>query len=119
MVFWAAFFALVGVLLFLDLRVLHRGNQEQSLTTSALWTVGWVALGLSFAGVVFLIYNHRGADGSTAAVAYVSAYLLEQALSVDNLFVIALVFERFRVPGRYRHRVLFWGILGAIAFRLA
>jgi tellurite resistance protein TerC len=129
--FWLGFFALVALLLVLDLGVLHRKAKEPTLRSAALWTVGWVALGLSFAGIVYLIYENswmgahlKGsppgqADGADAAITYVSAYLLEQALSVDNIFVIALVFnEQFRIPLQYQHRVLFWGILGAIVFRL-
>src|ERR1043166_3598612 len=100
-----------------------------------MWTVGWICLGLSFSGVVYLIYEHAwlgaqmastpGAapggvgDGSDAAITYVSAYLLEQALSIDNIFVMSLLFASFRVPAKYQHRVLFWGILGAIVFRIA
>jgi tellurite resistance protein TerC len=96
-----------------------------------MWTIGWAILGLSFAGVVFLIYQNHwlGADiketppgtkdGAAAAMTYVSAYLLEQALSIDNIFVIALTFKTFRVPKKYQHRVLFWGILGAVCFRVA
>jgi len=128
--FWFAFFALVALLLFLDLGVIHRKAQEQSLKSAALWTVGWVILGLSFSGVVYLMFENHwlgvdlkhpppgGHSGGTAAVTYVSAYLLEQALSVDNIFVIALTFAKFRIPVKYQHRVLFWGILGAIVFRV-
>jgi len=126
--FWFGFFALVALLLFLDLGVLHRKAAEPSLKSAAWWTVGWICLGLSFAGAVYLIYEHAwlGAemsDGSTqgggdAAITYVSAYLLEQALSIDNIFVISLLFRSFRVPVKYQHRVLFWGILGAIVFRI-
>jgi len=123
--FWLGFFALVALLLFLDLGVLHRKAAEPSLKSAAWWTVAWVCLGLSFAGVVYLIYEHAwlGAQaeggGSDAAITYVSAYLLEQALSIDNIFVMSLLFRSFRVPVKYQHRVLFWGILGAIVFRIA
>src|SRR3954471_3174393 len=135
--FWLGFFALVALLLFLDLGILHRKATEPSLKSAAWWTVGWVCLGLSFAGIVYLIYEHawfgaqmRGTaasgvlpasmsgDGSDAAITYVSAYLLEQALSIDNIFVMSLLFRSFRVPVKYQHRVLFWGILGAIVFRI-
>jgi tellurite resistance protein TerC len=116
--FWLGFFALVAVLLALDLGLLHRKPVEPTLKSAAMWTAVWVAIGLSFAGVVYLIYEHRHGSGGDAAITYVSAYLLEQALSVDNIFVIALVFRSFRIPARYQHRVLFWGILGAIGFRL-
>jgi tellurite resistance protein TerC len=140
--FWFGFFALVALLLFLDLGVLHRRATEPSLGNAVAWTIGWICLGLSFAGVVYLMYEHAwlgaemaaaptthaGAphaaaaahgDGSDAAVLYVSAYLLEQALSIDNIFVMSLLFRSFRVPVKYQHRVLFWGILGAIVFRIA
>ncbi|HUJ59064.1 MAG TPA: TerC/Alx family metal homeostasis membrane protein [Kofleriaceae bacterium] len=117
--FWLGFFALVALLLVIDLGVLHRRANEQNLRSAALQTAGWAALGLGFSGVVYLIYEHRSpGHGTEASVTYVSAYLLEQALSVDNIFVMALVFQSFRVPGRYQHRVLFWGILGAIGFRV-
>jgi tellurite resistance protein TerC len=127
--FWIGFFALVGLLLFLDLGVLHRKAKEPTFASALGWTMGWAAIGLSFSGVVYLIYEHRwlGTEllihgkpqsGGYAAVAYLSAYLLEQALSIDNIFVISLLFRSFRVPNRYQHRVLFWGILGAIVFRV-
>lgn len=127
--FWVGFFALVAVLLALDLGVLNRKAKEPTIKSAAYWTVGWVTLGLSFSGLVYLIYEngwlgatiigHKpGGHGTEATITYVSAYLLEQALSVDNIFVIALLFKSFRVPMKYQHRVLFWGILGAIVFRL-
>src|SRR5690606_26739170 len=115
----------------LDLGVIHGKNEEQSLKSAAMWTAGWVSLGLSFTGFVYLMYENHwlGADlahtpvgtkdGTEAAVTYVSAYLLEQALSVDNIFVIALVFNQFRVPKKFQHRILFWGIIGAVVFRVA
>src|SRR5687768_15972157 len=122
--FWLGYFGLVALLLFLDLFVFHRKNEEQSLKSAAGWTAGWMALGLSFTGIVYLMYeNHwlgiSGPGGSEAAVTYVSAYLLEQALSIDNIFVISLLFHQFRVPMKYQHRVLFWGNLGAIVFCVA
>src|SRR5258706_2524070 len=129
--FWVGFFAFVALLLVLDLGVLHRKATAPTLRTAVAWTLAWVALGLSFSGVVFLIYENNWLgvtltgcppghhDGVDAAITYVSAYLLEQALSVDNIFVIALVFKQFKVPVKYQHRVLFWGILGAICFRVA
>jgi tellurite resistance protein TerC len=136
--FWLGFFALVALLLFLDLGVLHRRASEPSLRSAVMWTVGWICLGLAFSGVVFLIYENAwlGAEmtsastaaqaagvaagsGADAAITYVSAYLLEQALSIDNIFVMSLLFRSFRVPPKYQHRVLFWGILGAIVFRIS
>jgi len=129
--FWLGFFALVALLLVLDLGVLHRKAAEPSIKSAAWWTAGWVCLGLAFGGVVYLIYEHGwfgahmlgspegGGEGSDAAITYVAAYLLEQALSIDNIFVMSLLFRSFRVPVKYQHRVLFWGILGAIVFRIA
>ncbi len=129
--FWLGFFALVALLLTLDLGVLHRKHTEPTLKSATWWTVFWMALGLSFTGVVYLLYagaeNHQSVialdkysagSGSEAAFTYVSAYLLEQALSVDNIFVISMLFRKFRIPMKYQHRVLFWGILGAIVFRV-
>lgn len=117
--FWVGFFTLISLLLLLDLAVLHRKNETQSMRSAALWTIGWVALGLSFAAVVYVIYQRRTGDGANAAATYVSAYLLEQTLSVDNLFVIAFTFSQFKVPPPFQHRVLFWGLLGAVVFRVA
>ena len=128
--FWLGFFALVALLLFLDLGVVHRRAKEMSLRAAVGWTAAWVALGLAFSGVVYVIYEYHLAgvtlrsaspnpDGANAAITYVSAYLLEQALSVDNIFVMSLVFHSYRMPAKYQHRVLFWGILGAIGFRVA
>lgn len=136
--FWLGFFALVALLLFLDLGVLHRRAAEPSLRSAVGWTIGWICLGLSFSGLVYLIYEHAwlgarmatahghghaigaaSGGGSDAAITYVSGYLLEQALSIDNIFVMSLLFRSFRVPARYQHRVLFWGILGAIGFRIS
>jgi tellurite resistance protein TerC len=127
--FWIGFFTLIALLLFLDLGVLHRKASEPTFANALGWTIGWMAIGLSFAGVVYLMYeNHwlgirlmvdgKPQSGADAAVVYLSAYLLEQALSVDNIFVISLLFRSFRVPNRYQHRVLFWGIIGAIVFRV-
>ncbi|MDQ3341244.1 MAG: TerC family protein [Myxococcota bacterium] len=126
--FWLGFFAFVAVLLALDLGVLHRKATTPTIRSAAYWTAAWMALGLSFTGLVYLMYDNQwlGATlvepstrpGTDAAIMYVSAYLLEYALSVDNIFVISLLFHSFRVPTKYQHRVLFWGIMGAIVFRL-
>jgi len=128
--FWVGFFALVGLLLFLDLGVFHRKSHTMSFKEALGWTIGWVLLGLSFGGVVYLMFeNHwlgaqfldeqgKPRGGLEATTAYWSGYLLEQALSVDNIFVVSLVFKQFRVPGQYQHRILFWGIMGAIFFRV-
>lgn len=129
--FWLGFFALVALLLFLDLGVVHRRAKEMTLRSAALWTVAWVALGLAFSGVVYVMYENNWLgvhlntsppghpDGADATITYISAYLLEQALSIDNIFVMSLLFRSFKMPLKYQHRVLFWGILGAVVFRVA
>ena len=130
--FWIGFFTLVALLLFLDLFVLHKKDKEESFRSAAAWTLAWITLGMSFTGVVYLMYENAwlGAkmidpqtkavqSGLDAAIVYVSAYLLEYALSVDNIFVISLLFGQFKVPTKYQHRVLFWGIMGAVVFRVA
>ncbi len=126
--FWLGFFAFVAVLLALDLGVLHRNPEAPTLKSATYWTIAWMALGFSFTGFVYLMYegawlgakliDPSGNPGGDAALMFVSAYLLEYALSVDNIFVISLLFHSFRVPVAYQHRVLFWGIMGAIVFRL-
>ena len=127
--FWIAFFALVALLLFIDLGLLHKENKEDSFKSAVGWTIAWVTLGLSFTGAVYLIYdNHwmgagllaggRTVSGGEAAMNYLAAYLLEEALSVDNIFVMSMLFTSFKVPPKYQHRVLFWGILGAVVFRV-
>jgi tellurite resistance protein TerC len=124
---WLGFFALVFIMLALDLGVFHRKAHEISLREALGWTVFWVALGLCFSGIVYLMYEHHwGGAGATTAkhlhgldamVLYLTGYLLEESLSVDNLFVISLLMTSMRVPGKYQHRLLFWGILGALIFR--
>jgi tellurite resistance protein TerC len=124
---WLGFFALVFIMLALDLGVFHRKAHEISLREALGWTLFWVALGLSFSGIVYLMYEHHwgGAGAATAKhlhgldamVLYLTGYLLEESLSVDNLFVISLLITSMRVPGKYQHRLLFWGILGALIFR--
>jgi tellurite resistance protein TerC len=108
---WAAFVAFIVVMLLVDLFVLHRDAHEVSLREAALWSVGWVALGLAFGGLIW-VWKGPGAGGE-----YLAGYLIERALSIDNIFVFALIFTYFGVPAAYQHRVLFWGIFGALVFR--
>jgi tellurite resistance protein TerC len=125
---WIGFFSLVFVMLALDLGVFHRKAHEIRIREAIGWTIFWVTLGLSFTGVVYLIYENQwgGAGmeaarhqlrGTDAAILYLTGYLLEESLSVDNLFVISLLFRSMAVPARYQHRLLFWGIMGALVFR--
>jgi tellurite resistance protein TerC len=102
----------VGVVLVLDLGVFHRKSREQSLRGAAVWTVVWVVLALGFNAGVY------ACKGPQAALEFLTGYLVEWSLSMDNVFVFALLFGFFCVPKEYQHRVLFWGILGAIVMRL-
>jgi tellurite resistance protein TerC len=110
---WVVFGVLVAVLLALDLLVFHRHDRVPSLWESAGWTVFWIGLALAFAAVVWWW------DGSEAGTKFLTAYLSEKALSMDNIFVFVVIFRFFAVPLMYQYRVLFWGILGAIFLRLA
>ncbi len=131
---WIGFLALVGVMLALDLGVFHREEHEVSAKEALVWTAVWVALGVAFSGFIWLVYEHgwfgmtvidehgrplppAEGNGLIAVTRYLTAYLLEKSLSVDNIFVIALVFGQFKVAPIHRHRVLFWGVFGAIVMR--
>jgi tellurite resistance protein TerC len=108
---WAAFVAFIVAMLLVDLFVVHRHAQEVTLREAALWSAVWVAIGVAFAGV---IWAWRGpTDGGE----YLTGYLIERSLSIDNLFVFALIFSYFGVPAAYQYRVLFWGIFGALVAR--
>ncbi len=108
---WAAFNLVVLALLALDLFVFHRTAHEVRTREAALWSAVWVALAVAFGAVVDVLL------GREAGLEYFTGYLIEKALSVDNIFVFVLIFAYFQVPGRYQHRVLFWGIIGALLMR--
>ena len=104
------FIALSVGAIFIDL-FMHRDDKPISLKSAALWSVFWVVVAMAFAG---FLYIHHGAE---VASLFVTGYALEKVLSVDNLFVMMAIFSWFAVPDRYLHRVLYWGIIGAIVFR--
>jgi len=108
---WLVFGVVVVVSLSLDLAFFHRSPAQESLRASAAWSVFWVGLGVGFG---ILVGVTRGHD---AGFAYFTAFLVEKALSVDNLFVFFALFAYFGVEPRHQHRVLFWGILGALVTR--
>jgi tellurite resistance protein TerC len=108
---WIGFNAAVLAILALDLGVLHRKAEKVSLKESAAWSAVWVTLSLSFA---FGVYRTMGRQ---AGLEFLTGYLIEYALSVDNIFVFVLIFSYFNVPAKYQHRVLFWGIIGALVLR--
>lgn len=120
---WLGFVLLVLLLVAIDLGVLHRRAEVMTATSALRWTGVWVALSLVFNAVVYVLYDQQvlglgqELDGEQAATLYFTAYLLEKSLSLDNIFVISLVFAGFQVPAKLQHRVLFWGILGALVLR--
>src|SRR5512144_1180030 len=108
---WIGFNVFVLAMLALDLGVFHRKAHVVSFKESITWTVVWVGLALLFNGGVWHYY------GSQKALEFFTGYLIEKSLSVDNVFVFALLFSYFAVPAKYQHKVLFWGILGALIMR--
>lgn len=107
---WAAVLAVIVAMLAVDLFA-HRTAHVVSVKEAALWSAVWVSLGLAFGGVVWWAY------GAQAGGEYYAGYLIEKSLAVDNVFVFALIFTYFAVPREYQHRVLFYGVLGALVFR--
>jgi tellurite resistance protein TerC len=138
---YVGFLTLVLVLLALDLGVFHRKAHVVKTKEALAWSAFWIGLGLAFTGFIYLGYEHHwlglgltpdkmatpvtdagGAvlyynDGASAALKYITGFLVEKSLAVDNIFVIAMIFSFFAVPAIYQHRVLFWGILGALIMR--
>ena len=108
---WAAFVGTIVLLLVVDVLLVHRNPHDISLKEAAIESTVWIALGLSFTFVML------GWQGGTAAGEYLSGYLIEKSLSIDNVFVWAVIFSYFGVPNRYQFRVLFWGIFGALVLR--
>lgn len=109
---WITFGVVVVVMLVLDLGVFHRRSHTVSLREAAIWTVVWIVLALGFNVFIYIM------EGPKPALEFLTGYLLEKSLSMDNVFVFALLFNFFCVPKEYQHRVLFWGIVGAIVLRL-
>ncbi len=128
---WLVFIGFVLLMLALDLGVFHRKSHVVGFKESLGWSAVWITLGLSFSVLVYFAYEHQWYglgtakdavdglinNGKLAATKYLTGYVVEKSLSVDNIFVIAMVFSSLAVPPRYQHRVLFWGILGALLMR--
>ncbi len=135
---WAyvGFIGLVMIFLALDLGVFHREAHEVGMKESLIWSAIWLTCGVSFSVFVFFAYQAHwlglgletpkyvgGAivlgevTGATAAIQYLTGYVVEKSLAMDNIFVIAMIFGFFAIPGKYQHRVLFWGIIGALLMR--
>lgn len=125
MLVWALFLVIVFILLALDLGVFHKSHKAVSMKESLAWTAVWVTLSLLFGGAIYLIYdvnfmgiNDAGADPFKTMVDYYTGYVIEESLSLDNIFVMAMIFKFFKVELKYQHNILFWGIIGAVFFRL-
>jgi tellurite resistance protein TerC len=108
---WLGFLAIVSLLLAFDLGVLHRKQREIGVTESLMLSALYIMLGVGFGGLVWWQL------GNTAAIQYLTGFVVEKSLAIDNVFVIALIFGFFAIPRHYQHRVLFWGILGVIVLR--
>lgn len=112
---WGALLAFITTLLVADLLLVHRKPHEISYKEAGIESAIWISIGVAFTGVIYLIGGE--AQGSKAAGEYISGFLLEKSLSVDNVFVWAVIFSYFAVPKKYQFRVLFWGIFGALVLR--
>ena len=111
-IFWIIFNAFVLLMLALDLGVFHRKSHEVSVKEALTWTFVWIFLAMIFN---VIIYFWRGQQ---QALEYFTGYLVEKALSVDNIFVFIMIFTYFQIPTKYQHKVLFWGIIGALLMRV-
>jgi tellurite resistance protein TerC len=111
-ILWSAFNLFVLGMLALDLGVFHRKTHEVGVREALTWTGVWITLAMTFN---LFIYYHFDED---RAIAFFTGYLLEKSLSVDNIFVMIMIFSYFEVPAKYQHKVLFWGILGALVMRI-
>ncbi|HVF55628.1 MAG TPA: TerC family protein [Pyrinomonadaceae bacterium] len=109
---WVGFAVFILFMLALDLGVLNRKSHAPSYREATIWSIVWVTLAMIFAGIIFWRM------GSLTGKEFLAGYLIELSLSVDNLFVFLLVFSYFKVPAKYQHRVLFWGVLGALVMRI-
>ena len=123
MIIWILFTAAILVFLALDLGVFNKEAHVIKTKEAAIWTSIWVSTALAFSGVIWWLFengmveNPTGLTPDSAVLKYITGYLIELSLSIDNVFVIAVIFNSFKIPKLYQHRVLFWGILGAIFFR--
>jgi len=117
---WIGFCVFILIMLAIDLGVFNRRPHEITYKDAAIWSVVWVTLALIFAGLLFgpLGWEMFGAARHQKALEFLTGYLIELSLSVDNLFVFVLIFSYFKVPPKYQHRVLFWGVLGALVMRV-
>lgn len=124
---WIGFLILILFLLFLDLGVLNKRDHVIKAKEALMWTVFWIFLSLVFNVFIYFAYEHHWLgigkelghfmSGQEAALKYFTGYIIEKSLSLDNIFVIVMIFSYFNIPTIYQHRVLFWGIIGALLMR--
>jgi len=123
MLVWFFFIGAILVFLALDLGVFNKTPHIIKSREAGIWTSIWVTLSFLFSGLVYWLYQNNHIDNPEnytpviASIKFITGYLIELSLSVDNIFVIAVIFSSFRIPQKYQHRVLFWGIIGALFFR--
>lgn len=123
MAVWIVFIVVIIFFLALDLGVFNRKAHVIKTKEASIWTAIWVSVALAFSGVIWWVFSNGLVENPTnltphsAVLKYITGYLIELSLSIDNVFVIAVIFSSFGIPDKYQHRVLFWGILGAIVFR--
>ena len=123
MVVWTLFFVLIVALLALDLGVFNKNPHIINTKEASKGTLIWITLSFLFSGVIYWLYTTDFIDNTdqlkpaAASMKFITGYLIELSLSVDNIFVIAIIFTSFKIPQKYQHHVLFWGILGAVFFR--
>ncbi len=108
---WIGFGVFVAGMLAIDLGVVNRKAHKPSMREAALWSLVWVSLAMAFCGLVWI------RDGGVPALEFFTGYVIEKALSIDNLFVFLIIFRYFAIPAQLQHRVLFWGIIGAVVLR--
>jgi tellurite resistance protein TerC len=113
---WAVFLAIVALLLVFDLGVLHRKSRELGIAESLGLSIFYIAIALAFGGAIWWWFGTRP-DGTSPAVEYLTGYFIEKSLSIDNVFVISLIFGYFAIPARYQYRALVWGILAVVVLR--
>jgi len=126
-IFWVGLLALLVFMLVLDLGVFHRRAHAQTTGEALAWSLFWIATGLCFNAFVYFAYEYHWMgigqlvghelDGRQAAIEFFTAYVVEKSLSLDNIFVIAMIFTYFEIPLENQHRVLFWGVAGALVMR--
>ncbi len=113
--FWIGFVVFIVVMLLLDLYVFHKNDTEVSTKSALKWSLFWIGLALAFNAGIYFIGDP--VTGKQKAMEFFTAYLIEKSLSVDNLFVFLMIFGFFRIQSKYQHKILFWGIIGAIVMR--